>query len=82
MLATLFWLSVICCVGGVVLFVIGYSRATPEQRKECDAQFRKAGEQMNDSLQKWNEERRQARAYKRARNAIFWKAAGKFFDKL
>ena len=75
-------LVLVCWIVVVVLFGVGYSRATPEQREECNAQFRKAAHQMNDGIQKWNEERRQARAYKRARNAVLWEVVGKFFKKL
>jgi uncharacterized coiled-coil DUF342 family protein len=85
MLAFLTVLFVVWCIVVGVLAACSasaYSKATPEQREKCNAQFRKAADQWNDGIQKWNEERRQARAYKRKRNAVLWEVAGKFFDKL
>jgi len=85
MLGFLSVLFIIWCIAVVVIAACtasAYRKATPEQREKCNAQFQKAADQMNDGIQKWNEERRQAKAYKRKRNAVLWEVAGKFFDKL
>lgn len=82
MVVAMFSLFLLCLVGGIVLAVLGYSRATPEQLEECNAQMRKAADEFQQGVQRWNEERRQAKAYKRARNAAVWKVVGKFLDRM
>jgi len=81
----MFW----CTVFGILAVVSGvihYARLSPEERKKGNEEFTRqmgiASERWNDRWQKWNEEQRQIRAAKRARNATLWGIAGKIIKRL
>ena len=78
-MATLFFVLFAAFAVIIGISIFGLSKLPPDERKKvCDEMNRKVAQ----GIDQWNEERRQIRAVKRARNAALWTVVGKIVKRL